>query len=447
MLAVDALVLFLSLMLGNLLLYFIKDIPLSVRYSILVIPVWCIGAVVTGQAPGWGLGAVEELRRIELLLLSVFALAGVVFILGQDRMLPSRIVYVSSYMISAVLIPFGRMLVRRLLRRIRCWGAPAVLYGDREQVCKVLRVLCTEWSIGYNPCGIFSDDLPEKSLSGVPVLGGLGQTTDHAAVAIVSIAHIRDHELVRFLDHTLACYRRVILLPDISEKVFAWVTPRDFNGMVGLEVSRNLLNPFAAWVKRAYELLLVLLCMPVWFPLVLLLALVVYASDRRKPFFTQVRVGRNGWHFKALKLRTMLPDADAMLHQVLEQDAVRREEWQCYYKLKNDPRITSVGRFLRRFSLDELPQLINVLRGDMALVGPRPLPIYHDEKLSEESRLLRNKVRPGMTGQWQVSGRSDCGLDEMEQWDKFYVRNWSVWLDLYIFARTLRVVLFYHGAY
>ncbi len=444
LLFIDCLILLFALYLGDLIVWKLHGIPVSLRYSLLLLPAWCLGAFVTGQFPGWGLGAIEEFRRIQLLTVVLFAFAGVgAFLL---RGMPSRIVFFTSYAVSAVLLPFGRMLCRKLLRQLRVWGCPAVLYGDEVTAEKMLSVLHDEFSIGYNPIGIFSDDLT-GTVKGVPVLGKLSESTRDAGVAVASIAHLREHDLVRFVDHTLADYHKVVLLPDISEGVFSWVVPRDFNGMVGLEVSRNLLVPFAAWIKRIYELLLVLLFLPVWLPLTLLLALLVFCADRKNPFYAHERVGRNGRLFKAIKLRTMVADADAVLQAVLDQDEEKRQEWETFYKLKDDPRVTGIGRLLRRFSLDELPQFFNVLKGDMALVGPRPLPFYHLDQLSEEGRLLRGKVRPGMTGHWQISGRSDRNVKEMEQLDNFYVRNWSVWMDVYIMARTLRVVLFSRGAY
>jgi Undecaprenyl-phosphate galactose phosphotransferase WbaP len=445
LLLVDCLILLGALYAGDLIVYHLHGVPVSLRYSLLLLPAWCAASVVTGQIPGWGLGGIEELRRIELLLFALFAFAGIAAFL--IRGLPSRIVFLSSYVSSALLIPFGRVLCRKLLGRLKRWGCPVALYGDRERIERILDILNAESAIGYNPCGVFSDDIQETNIRGVPVLGKLNHVTDQAAVAMVSIANLREHELVVFIDHTLASYRKVVLLPNIGAGIFSWVVPRDFNGMVGFEISRNLLVPLAAWFKRVYEILLVVLLLPVWFPLVLLLAGVVFFGDRNNPFYAQQRVGRNGRLFKAIKLRTMVPAADETLRQVLENDDGLQQEWNTFYKLKNDPRITRVGNVLRRFSLDELPQLFNVLAGDMALIGPRPLPVYHDKELTEESRLLRNRVRPGMTGQWQVSGRSDCSLSEMEQWDSFYVRNWSLWMDLYIMARTLRVVFFSHGAY
>jgi lipopolysaccharide/colanic/teichoic acid biosynthesis glycosyltransferase len=143
----------------------------------------------------------------------------------------------------------------------------------------------------------------------------------------------------------------------------------------------------------------------------------------------------------------MHPDAEGILQSRLEDDPELRREWQTNFKLRRDPRITRVGAFLRRTSLDELPQLVNVLRGEMALVGPRPLPAYHYEELPERVRKLRDRVRPGVTGLWQVSGRSEAGHAGMSRWDAYYVRNWSVWLDIVIFVRTIRTVVTGHGAF
>ena len=440
----DSLILLFALCLGDWLVFLIHGVPVSLKYSLFLLPAWWVGTVVTGQAPGWGLGAIEEFRRIHLLTLALFAFAGVgAFMM---RGMPSRIAFFSAYGTTVILLPFGRMLCRRVLRITSSWGCPAVIYGDESTVSLIRSVLHSESSIGYNPVGIFSDELKEP-VGGIPVLGSLSDNSTDATVAIASIAHLRNYDLIKFIDHTLAQYRKVVLLPDIREGVFAWVTPRDFNGMVGLELTRNLLAPFSAWAKRVFELSFVLLFFPIWLPVIVFLSGIIWVQDRNCPFYTQLRVGRKGQCFNAIKLRTMRSNADALLEELLKEDASVRKEWETYYKLKDDPRVTSIGKFLRRFSLDELPQLFNVLKGEMALVGPRPLPVYHDNELTEDSRVLRGRVRPGMTGQWQISGRSDCGLQEMEQLDTFYVRNWSIWMDFYILARTLKVVVTKNGAY
>ena len=143
----------------------------------------------------------------------------------------------------------------------------------------------------------------------------------------------------------------------------------------------------------------------------------------------------------------MVPHAEKVLQQKLAEDPALRAEWETSFKLTHDPRITRLGRLMRKTSLDELPQLVNVLRGEMSLVGPRPLPVYHQEKLLAPVRALRERVRPGMTGLWQVSGRSWSGITSMQKWDTYYVRNWSVWLDIVILVRTVRAVARGYGAF
>lgn len=200
-------------------------------------------------------------------------------------------------------------------------------------------------------------------------------------------------------------------------------------------------------MKRALDLSLVILSAPFWVPLCLLLAGLTWLDDRHSPLFKQERVGQNGQKFFTWKFRTMVPNAEDVLKRHLAENAELRAEWEANFKLRRDPRITRTGNLLRKTSLDELPQLVNVLRGEMSLIGPRPLPEYHHQQLSPETRRMREKMAPGMTGLWQVSGRSEAGNEGMERWDPYYVRHWSFGLDLSILIRTVRVVLLGSGAY
>lgn len=249
------------------------------------------------------------------------------------------------------------------------------------------------------------------------------------------------------LEGPLSYYRNVIIIPDVSELPSLWVGTIDLGGTLGLKISLNLADPVSRLVKRSFDLAATTLSAPFWMPLVGILSALIWLEDRKNPFFIQQRVGAKGEVFGTWKFRTMVPDAESVLQDALDNDPALKAEWERDFKLKKDPRITRIGRILRKFSLDEIPQLFNVLRGQMSLVGPRPLPAYHEEEIDDRVLSMRRRVRPGMTGLWQVSGRSDAGTDGMEQFDSYYVRNWSLWLDIVVLARTFQAVSRSAGAY
>lgn len=189
--------------------------------------------------------------------------------------------------------------------------------------------------------------------------------------------------------------------------------------------------------KRLFETALVLLAAPVVLPLVLLMALLI-ACDGHNPFFVQKRLGRNGRVFRIWKLRTMVPDAEAQLQDYLDRDPEARRQWDSTQKLKRDPRVTRVGQLLRKTSLDELPQLLNVVNGTMALVGPRPMMTGQRHMYDG---LAYRRLRPGITGLWQISARNESEFVARVRYDDEYHRSLSFWTDLRILARTVIVVL------
>ncbi|NPB06178.1 MAG: exopolysaccharide biosynthesis polyprenyl glycosylphosphotransferase [Aquificae bacterium] len=198
--------------------------------------------------------------------------------------------------------------------------------------------------------------------------------------------------------------------------------------------------------KRLFDVTFSLLVLLLTLPLMLFIALAIKLTDGGPVFYTQERVGYRGRRFKILKFRTMYPDADERLKEILKRDPKAREEWERYRKIKNDPRVTCVGRFLRRSSLDELPQFINVLKGEMSVVGPRPY-------LPEELELMGSyrdailSVKPGITGKWQVEGRNELDFNERLKLDAEYAKRLSFVEDLKIILKTVKVVLTGRGAY
>jgi len=410
---------------------------------------WWTVAFVARLLPSWGMGVVEELRRTVIMLALLFGTAAVMLFLSKQSTETSRFTLTLGFLASVPLVPYIRMLVKRGLIATGRWGVPAVIYGGARTAQMTINALREEPGIGYIPMGIFDDD-PElwgDYVEDVPVLGSTEQSTTAAPVAILAMPGIPRERLVELLEGPLSQYKQVLIIPDLFEIPTLWVKSRNLAGILGLEITRKLLDPLAQTMKRTMDLVVVVLLSPLWVPLYLCIALAIWLEDRHPPIFYQERIGRDGKAFNVHKFRTMVPDAEAVLSRHLTEDAGLRAEWEANFKLRNDPRITRVGAFLRKTSLDEIPQHINVLRGEMSLVGPRPLPLYHQEELPVQVQRLRTKVRPGMTGLWQVSGRSDAGNEGLVRWDAFYVRNWSIWLDIVILVRTFRVVARGSGAY
>jgi Undecaprenyl-phosphate galactose phosphotransferase WbaP len=228
--------------------------------------------------------------------------------------------------------------------------------------------------------------------------------------------------------------------------LWSWMRARDCGGVVGLEVRRELLRRGSRLTKRAMDFVLAAGGGALVLPWVAIVALIVRLTSRGPAFYGHGRIGEGGRMFRAWKFRTMVENADEILEHCLEADPGLRAEWMANHKLRDDPRVTKIGKLLRQTSLDELPQIWNVIRGEMSLVGPRPIVRHEAGKYGEEFDTYR-RVRPGITGLWQVSGRSETTYAERVAMDVHYVRNWSVWLDVYLLAKTVGVVLRKRGAY
>ncbi len=445
----EALAILLALVLGDVIRMYLKGTHEFAPWMTSLLLAWLIGGYIFNLLPGWGLGAVEELRRTVLLLTGIYVTAIALLYLRKEAEQTSRLLMFISFAISLFLVPLVRTRIKRWMLKRGRWGLPVVIYADKETGSQVVETLRDESGLGYRPVGVFTDEPMNGPhfVEGVPIIGQTGDQTSNVPVAILAMPGLPNDRLVGMLENQLSKYRRVVIIPDLPGTPSLWVKPRDFVGILGLEIAQNLLDPVARFLKMAFDFPAIILTAPLWIPAGGLIALLIWLEDRCNPFFAQERVGYKGQLFHAWKFRTMHPNAEAILQKKLAEDEELKKEWTANFKLKKDPRVTRVGHFLRQTSLDELPQLFNVLRGEMSIVGPRPLPRYHHDDLPGRVRAMREKVRPGITGLWQVSGRSDIGSGGMEQWDTYYVRNWSLWLDIVILVRTLRVVVKGHGAY
>ena len=250
------------------------------------------------------------------------------------------------------------------------------------------------------------------------------------------------------VNHIQRYVRKVIVLPKMTKLSIIngdLISSIHHKGMA-FYVRNNLLSPLDQIIKRGFDICVASIGLILLSPFLVWLYSLVYAATKGHPIFSHERIGFRGHKFKVYKFRTMYLDADERLELLLKSCDESKEEWEKDFKLKNDPRITKIGDFLRKTSLDELPQLINVLKGEMSLVGPRPITEAEIQKYGEYFEYF-TAVTPGITGLWQVSGRNDIDYDERVQLDVWYVRNWSIELDIQILIKTVLVVLKRKGSY
>ncbi len=301
-------------------------------------------------------------------------------------------------------------------------------------------------SFGFNIAGkVISDDLTDEQLQ--EQIKYMIDAYQHYAV-VVSLANKETDKAFQTVNYVLHHVSRVYVLPKISK--LPLINSEFFNSInhkgMALYVKNKLLHEGERNIKAFFDKVLSISLFILFLPLILVLYVIVYISTKGDPVYKQRRVGKDGKLFNIYKFRTMHAEADKMLEEILENDPVKKAEWEREFKLKDDPRITPVGKFLRRTSLDELPQLYNVFQGKMSLVGPRP--IIEDEipKYGEYFDYF-TAVKPGITGLWQVSGRNDISYDERVRLDVWYVRNWSLELDIMILVKTAAIVLMRKGSY
>ena len=299
----------------------------------------------------------------------------------------------------------------------------------------------------------FIDDAPEKQgkvISGVPVLGSMKnfariQAQISADEAVIAITAISDSELAKILDALEGRAARVLTVPE----VYTLSTPSSSAREGGAAPSQNLKNPANILVKTCIDYIGAVTALMIFSPVMLWAAWRIKKEDGGNILFYHPRAGKNLIPFGLCKFRTMRQDAAKMLAEMLKNDENLRAEFAQDFKLRDDPRITKIGHTLRKYSIDELPQLFNVLRGEMSLVGPRP--IVHEEVRNYYGYALSRQVfsvKPGMTGLWQVSGRNDVKDYETRiNYDMDYINNWSIWLDIVILLKTPLAVILKKGAY
>ena len=389
----------------------------------------------SGLYPGFGRNPADELRKLSVATSVVYAALAVTIFLLKDAATYSRGTFLLAWSDTLILVPLLRSVVRSVCSPKSWWGNPVVIVGARGVTVALAAALESQPELGFKPVAILEE----------PRLAAAMARDRGIRHVILAMSEIPRETLRTFFEECGDSFSDVIVIPDLVGFSSLWAEPRDLRGTLGLEIQQKLLIPRARVLKRVIDVLLVVMFSLVALPLIVAIAASIKLTSAGPAFFGQRRYGRKGEPFMAWKFRSMAADASQALERCLAADPALREEWRKSHKLRNDPRVTRIGRFLRRTSLDELPQLWNILRGQMSFVGPRPI-VAEEIARYGESYSLYKKVTPGLTGLWQVSGRNNTSYEERVSFDLYYVRNWSLWLDLHVLARTVKVVVLGDGA-
>ena len=427
--------------------------PSAIASIVPNIVAWIGLRAVVGLYPGYGLDQVEELRRQTLALLATLTIIAV-FAFASQLSISLSPVFLFAWALGLLLVaPVARHVVKAMMRSFGWWGKPVVVLGAHKVVAQIVNVLRTEWQLGLNPVGFFDTRRgpAEGALESGPYLGILDDAVAMAQkygvdTAVFTMQDTEPEHLVKLVDQASISFRYIVVMPNLGGIINSAVIARNFAGNFAVEIKHTLLFPWTRRAKRALDLLLTVMGGLLISPLLIALAILIKVDSPGPVFYGHRRLGAGGKHFRCWKFRTMYTNAEELLDEFMQGNPHLRAEWELTFKLRDDPRVTRIGRFLRKTSLDELPQLWNVLLGEMSLVGPRPIVDAEIPKYGVVYELYR-RIRPGISGFWQVSGRSDTSYAERVKLDAYYVHNWSVWLDLVILARTVRSVVLGRGAY
>ncbi len=416
----------------------------------IMVGVFFLEKLYSRRMPFW-----EEIRRLLRGLVLTFVLLTVLIFIGQSYTLYSRAAILLSGLFSAGLIPLARVGVKKLLVRLRLWNKTVLILGTGPAARRAAQDLRANPTLGYEVAGFLTDTGQRTGLEIVPggrVLAPMARMEDACRAygvqdIIIALPGLSRDRVRKLLERCERLSESIRVIPDLGTLFLAGAEADNWGGVLSLAIPRNLAKPWNIVLKRLIEITLAAVLLVGLSPVFLLVGLVIKLDSPGPVFFRQERFGRKGGAFSLVKFRSMFLDNRALLSAALKKDPAIRREWNRFKKIRaNDPRVTRAGRFLRRYSLDELPQLWNVLRGDMNLIGPRPYLAGERKQMGRYERVI-SQVRPGLTGLWQVRGRNNLTFAQRLAWDEYYIRNWSPWLDATIFFRTLRIIARGDGAY
>lgn len=367
----------------------------------------------------------EELRRSYMASFLLLIATVMTLFITKSTEEYSRTLYLLMFINLLWIAPLGRFTCKRLLYKFGLWQINAYLVGNNDQIEKLQYDLRINWYLGYRSV---------NSISKAKIV--FIATRDMSIATLESLIHRYKKQV-----------QEVILIPFLHNISFANAEIIDLRigRMSFINIQNQLFIRKNILIKKTSEFFMILLLLPFIVTVMLVIAIIVKLGSRGSVFYKQQRLGHHGTVFECYKFRTMYSNNNHLLEAYLQEHPEEVENYATYHKYQNDPRITAAGRWLRKFSLDELPQIINIFRFEMNLIGPRPYMLNEKKKIGKDLETILH-VRPGLTGLWQISGRNNLDFFERTELDVWYIQNWSLWLDFIIFLKTFIVLVTRRGA-
>ncbi len=439
---------------------FISDLPIFIFPYMHFVSFWWIPlvfilfilyeALYISNHPFWD-ETWHLVRSISLASITVMAIVS----LGRMSGIVSRLVLLDLWVSSLFVFPFFRLWGKKLLYSMGIWKERVLILGAGNAGRLVMEGLQREKHMGFDVIGFLDDDSSKKGIfiHGKKVFGSVKHFPKFVKelginTIIVAMPSLPPERLAALTARIQNYIPNTMIIPDLrgiallNTDLFHLFREEIFL----MNIRNNLKSITNRFLKMFFDITVSVISIPLLIPMIGIIGLIIRLETPGPVIYAHERIGKNGRKFKCYKFRTMHRDAEEKLKEILDKNEAVRNEWENTWKLKDDPRITRVGRFLRKTSLDELPQIVNVLTGEMSLVGPRPYLPRERAEIEENIKVICS-ARPGMTGLWQVSGRSDTGYRYRVKLDAWYIMNWSLWLDIAIIFKTIRVVVKMEGAY
>ena len=367
------------------------------------------------------------------------------FLIKDSQDIALIFAFILTIPIATLALRAFREFAKHLFQRAKWWGVSAVIYGDGDSYQFIVDKLLRNKYLGYNPAIIIDSSAKESyTYNNIPVFPPSQEVFD-----LIKEFNIKQAVICNYqgdMSQVMSSYRYTTTVSKNQTNFTSTQQLKDIAGIIGFASIHNLTFKGNLFLKRLLDIFIVLFFSPLWIPIMLLLAILTKLTSKGPVFYGHKRIGKNGKEIKCWKFRSMCVNSQEMLEEILKTDPVRRAEWEKDRKFIDDPRVTKFGKILRKTSLDELPQLFNILSGSMSLVGPRPVTEPELKKYGKYKDYVLS-VSPGLSGMWQISGRSDTGYEERISFDTYYIQNWSIWLDIWILIKTVWVVLRGKGAY